>query len=72
MKKWYYYLVVRRRAILTYLLTLLGIYAWGLLLWEVPTEIYVTKGDKLEINESLPVRFETEDTEEVFADKWRG
>ena len=71
MKKWYYYLVVRRRLILIYLLVMLGIYSWGLLLWEIPTEMYVTKGEKLEMQDSLPVRFEAEETEEVFADRWR-
>lgn len=63
--------VKHRLLVLAYMIAMLGVFAWGTLLWEVPNEIYVTKGEKIEIEEALPIAFEEESTEEVFADKWR-
>lgn len=70
MKRLYVYFVKRRKLMLFYMSVLLGIFSWGLLLWEVPTEIYVTKGQEIRIEESLPVSFAQEETEEVFASRW--
>lgn len=57
--------------IFAYMFALLCVFGWGSLLWEVPTEIYVTRGEEIKLEESIPVTFEQEDSEEVFADKWR-
>lgn len=69
--KLFRFYVKHRLMALVYMIAILGVFAWGTLLWEVPNEIYVTKGEKIEIEEALPVVFEVENTEEVFADKWR-
>ncbi|MBQ8662841.1 MAG: SpoIVB peptidase [Eubacterium sp.] len=71
MMKIYRFFIRHRKMGLVYMLALLGVFGWGNLLWEVPTEIYVTKGEEIKLEESIPVTFEQEDSEEVFADKWR-
>ena len=71
MLKVYQYFVKRRRLMFIYMMALLCVFAWGLLLWEVPTEVYVTEGETLTLEESLPVTFKQEESEEVFSNKWQ-
>lgn len=69
--KTYRFFVKHRKMFFAYMFALLCVFGWGSLLWEVPTEIYVTRGEEIKLEESIPVTFEQEDSEEVFADKWR-
>lgn len=71
MLKVYQYFVKRRGLMFIYMMALLCVFGWGLLLWEVPTEIYVAEGEEIQLEESLPVTFEQKETEEVFSNKWR-
>ncbi len=69
--KAYRFFVKHRKIIFVYMLAMLGVFAWGNLLWEVPTQIYVSRDGDLKLNEPLPVVFDKEDSEAVFANKWR-
>ncbi len=71
MRKLFAYVANRRKLLFLYMLAIWFVFAWGLLIWEIPNEIYVAEGDKLSIEESIPVTFEQEDTEEVFANRWK-
>lgn len=69
--KLYRLFVKRRKLVFVYMFALLCVFGWGSLLWEVPTEIYVTEGEELKLEESLPVSFKLDESETVFANRWR-
>ena len=70
MWKGYRYFVKKRKIMFIYMFALLCAFAWGSLLWEIPTEIYVTQKDQFSLEESIPVSFRQKDSKEVFSDRW--
>jgi predicted glycoside hydrolase/deacetylase ChbG (UPF0249 family) len=53
MRKLFTYVANRRKLLFLYMLSLWFVFAWGLLIWEIPNEIYVAEGDKLSIEDVL-------------------
>ena len=57
----------KRKFLFWVLLTLLCVYAWATLLWEIPNDLYVSSRRDVKIGSRLPVSYSRGSKETVFA-----